>query len=102
MATRRTKQQWLELLEQQKQSGLSVAAFCRDQDISAKCFYYHVRRQRLLMVDSVPSGFVRAECSATQANASQERLSLQIGRCQLHLPADISVPWLAKLVTALS
>jgi len=79
-----------------------VAAFCRDQGISAKCFYYHVRRQRLLSVDSAPSGFVRAELPTNQTSASQDRLQLQYGRCQLHLPAGTSPTWLAALVMALS
>jgi len=42
MAHRRTKKQWLELLEQQQQSGLSVAEFCRTRDLNAKNLYYQI------------------------------------------------------------
>jgi len=103
MATQRNKQQWLELLVQQQHSGLSVAAFCRQQDINAKNFYYHIKRQRSASADEAPSAFVRAELDGgpdTRQNPSNIRL--QRGRCQLELPRDMSPLWIAELVVALS
>jgi len=41
-----TKQQWLDFIDEQKQSDLSITEFCRNKNISADNFYYH--RSRLL------------------------------------------------------
>jgi len=39
MQQRREVQDWLNLLEQQKQSGLTAVAFCRQQKINVQTYY---------------------------------------------------------------
>ena len=39
MKKRRSKQQWLELIQEQKNSGLSIAEFCRREGLQDKYFY---------------------------------------------------------------
>lgn len=39
------EQQWLAMLEEQKRSGLSIKAWCRENGVSENCFYY--RQQKL-------------------------------------------------------
>ena len=34
------KQRWIDMIEIQKQSGLSIAQWCRENKIIAHCFYY--------------------------------------------------------------
>ena len=58
MKQRMTKDQWLELLAEQKQSGLSIAAFCRSKNIVAKSFYNH--RRKASLAAEKPQAFVRA------------------------------------------
>jgi hypothetical protein len=43
--TRRTKNEWCELIEQQKSSGLSAAEFCRRNSINDK--YFSTQKQKL-------------------------------------------------------
>jgi len=103
MAHRRSKKQWLELLEQQQQSGLSVAEFCRQQDLSAKRFYYQIKRQRSITTEKPAPAFVRAELDSTTVDRqSQQAIQLQRGRCQLRLPVNTSPRWVAELMMALS
>jgi len=102
MAHRRTKKQWLELLEQQQQSGLSVAEFCRTRDLNPKNFYYHIKRQRSAAEPTAPA-FVRADLNGTIVDRqNQMGIQLQRGRCQLHLPANTSTRWIAELMANLS
>jgi hypothetical protein len=36
-----SKQQWLDWIDEQEQSSLFIAAFCRNKKINADNFYYH-------------------------------------------------------------
>ena len=44
---RREVQDWLNLFEQQKQSGLTAVAFCRQQQINVQTYYTRRRDIRL-------------------------------------------------------
>ena len=104
MTSRRSKKQWQEILDQQERSGLSKAAFCRDQNISPKRFYYHSRKQRDKPRSNGPA-FVRAEViPAKSATVHQPLPSINIkyGRSQLLLPPSTPVIWLAELLVALA
>jgi len=103
MAHRRSKKQWLELLEQQQQSGLSVAEFCRTRDLNAKNLYYQIKRQRSEATEPTAPAFVRAELdNASIDHQSQTGIQLRRGRCQLRLPVNTSPRWVAELMMALS
>lgn len=43
--TRRTQAEWHELIEQQRESGLTAAEFCRQHSVNAK--YFSLRKQKL-------------------------------------------------------
>lgn len=54
---RRSDQEWLELIEQCRQSGLSDRAWCLEHGIPANTFYYHVKQLRekaCSIPDSIP------------------------------------------------
>ena len=96
-----SKQQWLDWIEEQQKSGLSVAAFCRDNMINADKFYYH-RGQ--LNKPSPPDGsvFVRAQRTDPQLTINKSDLTLTIGRSRLQVPGNVSPQWLAALMTSLA
>lgn len=94
------KQQWQALIKEQQQGNLSIAAFCRENNIKVKYFYYH-RSQYLKNIK--PSPFVRASPPNTKVPDDQSAsLTLRWGSGQLHLPADVSTAWLASLMKALA
>ena len=71
------KQQWAEFINGQQQSNLSIAAFCREHDISIKRFYYH-RSQH--MKRCMPSAFIQAKPPSAKPAISTTQLTLQCGR----------------------
>ncbi|MCK5881990.1 MAG: hypothetical protein KAG18_08945 [Sinobacterium sp.] len=105
MISKRTKQQWLDLLGQQEQSGLSMAEFCRTQNINPKHFYYHSKKRRRSVADDHASTvFVRATMAnnkATSGNLNTQTIRLQHKQSELSLPATIPPDWLAALMVAL-
>ena len=58
MALRKTKSQWLALFEEQKQCGLSIAAFCKQKQLSET--YFYLKRKKLQSQDKQVSTFVAA------------------------------------------
>jgi hypothetical protein len=55
-----SKQQWLDWINEQEQSDLSIAAFCRNKTINADNFYYHRGQHRKNSL-TASSAFVRAQ-----------------------------------------
>ena len=97
---KRDKQQWLTLINAQQESGLTIVAFCRDNNINHKHFYYH-RSQSLKGPN--PSPFIQAKLPAAKRPASDsDKLTLQCGNGQLQLSANVSAVWLASLMKALA
>jgi len=97
MKQRITKQQWLERLAEQEQSGLTVAESCRSKNISAKNFYNHARKARLST--QKPPAFVRDQVASNMPAPSA--IPLLHGKTQLNLSASVSPQWLASLLLAL-
>ena len=48
MQTRKSKEEWLALIEEQSKSGLSKIKFCQEKGIATSRFYYH--RNQLVSV----------------------------------------------------
>ena len=99
MKTRLNKQQWQVLLTDQEKSGLSVAAFCRDKNLTAKNFY-NQRSNKLRKTTGNTQPFVRAHMKPAVRSSSE--FTLIYGKLQLRLPAGSSPQWLAELMVAIA
>ena len=97
-----TKQQWLDFIDEQKKSDISITEFCRNKNISADNFYYH-RGQLLKKSNTNSSPFIQAAVTKNSSSTKQPScLTLNVGRSQLQLPATISPQWLAALMASLA
>ena len=90
---RRSTSDWEQLINEQLQSGLSAAAFCRERNISPK--YFSLRKSRLKMQNS---GFVKA----TISKRSTAGITLQARGVIMNLPSETSPQWAAQFVRELS
>ena len=97
MAQRKTKPQWLALFDEQKQSGLSVARFCKQKQLSEA--YFYLKRKKLQSQDSQLSTFVAARPGTV---TSDSVMRLQFGQCQLQLDTTTNSQWVADLMKSLS
>ena len=94
--TRRTQDQWRELVKQQADSGQTATAFCTDHGVNAK--YFSLRKQKLAQ------GPERKNTSFVAVKAPQMATSpidIQMGEVVVHCPANKSAEWIAELVRAL-
>jgi hypothetical protein len=97
-----SKQQWLDWIDEQEQSSLSIAAFCRNKKINADNFYYH-RGQHRKKILPANSTFVRAQLVDDSALiTSQPDMTLCVGRSRLSISTNVSPEWLSSLMTSLA
>ena len=101
---RRSRAQWLELIAQQKQSGLKASEFCRRQELNPQ---YFSKRKRQLSSHSEPapqpSSFIKVQPrNKTSAPTTENSISLSYQSIQLQLPTNIESHWLAQLIKDLT
>lgn len=99
---RRNHHQWRALIEEQRRSGLKAAEFCRHHGINPK--YFSLKKSKLSEAGSMQSnfGFIRVPVSATSESPAVPRIEIRYKEATLSLPSDVSAPWLAEFVRALS
>lgn len=93
------KQQWLDWINEQEHSGLSIAAFCRDKAINADNFYYHRGQHRKKMLPE-NSSFVRAQFISEPAATALDSIRATLGNVTIYLPLDKPLQT-AQLIKAL-
>ena len=101
---KRTKQQWLELIQAQQVSNLSIIDFCREQNLPLNNFY--ARRSDWLKSKrtetNVNSSAVSKVTVAETSKFSTTTITLNIGKAILSIPSSTDVVWLAKLIGQLA
>ncbi len=96
-----TKNKWLSIVEQQKQSPLTINQFCTQLKISPSTFYQ--RKRELTALTQPDTSFIKASITKTvevEAQASPIRLTL--GKANLIFPSQTSPQYLAALINELS
>ena len=100
---RREVQDWLNLFEQQKQSGLTAVAFCRQQQINVQTYY---TRRRDIRLQRTSNKFVQVKREVTKVESYTEEMGgellLQLGNAQLTLPTTINPHWVTTVMKELA
>ena len=91
---KRSKQDWQALIAAQAKSGLTAAAFCRKNGVSAK--YFSLRRKQLSNPDA--PAFVPVQL--TSPSGSDIHVDWQ--SVTLRLPVSLSPQWIADFIHRLS
>ncbi len=91
----RTQSDWLALIEEFEQSGLTQAKFCAERGLNAK--YFSLRRARL-KAPPEPSGFSLAVVAESKPSGE---VTIHYGPVMVKLPAS-DTNTIAQLVKALA
>ncbi|WP_045496231.1 IS66 family insertion sequence element accessory protein TnpA [Vibrio hyugaensis] len=100
----KTDEEWATIIRTQRESGLSVAKFCRQNSINQQTFYRHRSQLESQKLQEVADDFMKVEVSRAmamhnlEAPQSPTALSLQIGKATLSLTENTSPLWVAKLI----
>ena len=95
MKKHRTKSDWLALIDEFEQSGLTQAEFCAQRELNAK--YFSLRRMRL-KAQPESTGFTQAVVNKPQAT---EQVTLHYGAVTVKLTGS-DAQTIAQLVKALA
>ena len=85
-------QEWTEQVKAQQESGMTVTAYCTQNGINIKTYYYHLRKVREQCLES-KQAIVPVAIQRVASDIRIEKNGLQIS-----LPADISADTLLALV----
>lgn len=85
-------QEWMEQIKAQQESGMTVTAFCAENGINLKTYYYRLRKVREQCLESKPA-IVPVVVPRVTSDIRIEKNGLQVS-----LPADISADTLLALV----
>ncbi len=92
---------WLKHISAWQSSGLSQAAYCRQQGLNAKSFSGRLSEFRQ-QSQSLPSQLIPVKIIAQDQSAVPPVLVLSIQGSRLELPTTVSAQWLGDLLRCLS
>jgi len=106
---------WAQVMQERSQSGLSIKAFCRETGICTNTYFYWQRKLRdatfrnllpegqeetaHIEKNVAPSGW--AVCEVAEPEATEERLTIEIGDCRVLANTDVDPEFLAKVCRVL-
>lgn len=92
--SRRTRNEWLALIEEHQHSNLTATEFCKSKGIDPK--YFSLKKAKLQNSES-SSPFIEALAPIS----TRPELSLSWAGANIYLPAETSPIWLAQFVREL-
>lgn len=101
--TRKTFDDWKNLVEKQMASGLSVPEFCQQHNLSAK--YFYSRKSKVVNAnDNI--GFIQAKVISKQttllATTPEQNIKLVTDSAELSLPRDTSAQFIVELLNGVT
>lgn len=103
LMTRKTFDDWKNLVEKQVASGLSVPQFCNRHNLNPKYFY---SRKSKVVSASDHAGFIQAHVITKQstflATTAEQNIKLVTDSGALTLPRDTSAQFIVELLNGLA
>ena len=91
---RRSRSEWLQIIEEHKHSNLTATEFCKSKGIDPK--YFSLKKAKFQHFEAA-SPFIEA----LAPEVTGPELSLSWAGADIHLPADTSPVWLAQFLREL-
>jgi transposase-like protein len=92
-------QNWVEIIQECQESGLSNKEFCAQRGIAEKTYYYWLRKVRTAATAVMEPQLVRLEESSE--NDTAHMFEIRYGKTELKLPEDVDLKALAVFLNAL-
>ena len=92
-------QNWMEIIRECEESGLSNREFCYQRGISEKTYYYWLRKVRAAAATIIEPQLVRVD--NPEVNGTEQMFEIRYGRAELRLPEDVDLKALAAFLNTL-
>ena len=92
-------QNWMEIIRECEESGLSKREFCSQRGISEKTYYYWLRKVRAAAATVIEPQLVRVD--SPEMSSTEQMFEIRYGRAELRLPEDVDLKSLAVFLNTL-
>ncbi len=102
--------EWAEIIQEQKSSGLSARAWCKDNDIGQGKFYYWLNKLRKATIEHLPEGlnktsFVPIKVSSVVSNVTNSiansPITIRKGDISIEFNNDTPLDTITSILEAL-
>ena len=91
-------EQWKQIIQDCQKSGLSNKAYCQQQGISEKTYYYWLRKLRTAAVEQAVPQIMELE---PEDERRSEELYIRYRGAELRLPAETDIEAIASVLRSL-
>ena len=92
-------QNWMEIIRECEESGLSNREFCFQRGISEKTYYYWLRKVRAAAATVIEPQLVRVDNPTM--SGTEQMIEIRYGSAELRLPEDVDLKALAVFLNTL-
>ena len=92
-------QNWMEIIRECEESGLSNREFCFQRGISEKTYYYWLRKVRAAAATVLEPQLVRVDNPTM--SGTEQMIEIRYGRAELKLPEEVDLKALAAFLNTL-
>ena len=92
-------QNWMEIIRECEESGLSNREFCFQRGISEKTYYYWLRKVRAAAATVIEPQLVRVDNPTM--SGTEQMIEIRYGRAELKLPEEVDLKALAAFLNTL-
>ena len=93
--------QWVEMIRQRNESGLSVTEWCKQNGIHIKTYYYRLKRVRQAVCSEMERHDIVPVEPIAGTEITTEKIELSIGDVKISLPDDFNESTLKRLLGVL-
>ena len=93
--------QWVEMIRQRNESGLSVTEWCKQNGINIKTYYYRLKRVRQEVCSEMERHDIVPVEPIAGTEITAEKIELSIGDVKISLPDDFNESTLKRLLGVL-
>ena len=91
-------EQWREIIQECQKSGLSNKAYCQQQGISEKTYYYWLRKLRTAAVEQAAPQIMEVK---TERGEQPEEVYIRYRGAELRLPGETDIEAIAAILRSL-
>lgn len=91
-------EQWREIIQECQKSGLSNKAYCQQQGISEKTYYYWLRKLRTAAVEQAAPQIMEVK---TERGEQPEEVYIRYRGAELRLPGETEIEAIAAILRSL-
>ena len=99
--------QWADVIRDRKASGLTIAAYCRENNISRNAYFYWQREIKKAAIAEASNMFVEVEPTSCalpvqvpRASMEEPLIAISIGDATINVAEEVSCELLRKVIEA--